>query len=163
MIKYYPDFFEEPNHIIEIKGYEAEDVARKTALAESFGYRVSLLKKDDLKHVFEYVDKTYGVNQQKRQTLYDDYKPKHTLVCFNCKTTFTRDKIHKIKGKERFCSQSCAGKNRERLGAPKLSKEEALAIFQSKESGKTLGLKYKVDRNLVYAIKSKKSYTWIHA
>jgi len=62
-IKYIPDFIVE-NTIIEIKGYEkAETVDKKTALAESFGYNVKVLRKPQLKPMFDYVKNNYEYKQ----------------------------------------------------------------------------------------------------
>jgi hypothetical protein len=60
-LKYYPDFLlNDKKTIIETKGYESEEsVKRKTKLAEFFGYDVKVLRKDDLKHIFEYVKQKY--------------------------------------------------------------------------------------------------------
>jgi hypothetical protein len=75
--------------IIETKGYEKqESVDRKTALAESFGYTVKVLRKDDLQYAFEYVKTTYQTS--KYYTLYDEYKPKYNYVCSCCNKSFTR-------------------------------------------------------------------------
>lgn len=70
-IKYLPDFLlEDGKTIIELKGYESSDsVDRKTKLAESFGYVVNVLRKENLIDIFSYVEKTYGT--KKFYTLYD--------------------------------------------------------------------------------------------
>jgi len=106
-LKYYPDFILGDNKtIIEIKGFEKqESVDKKTKLAESFGYTVKVLRYQDLQYAFEYVKQTYT---DRYQTLYDDYKPKYTYSCYNCKNNFTRDK--KAKTSIVFCSRTCAGK-----------------------------------------------------
>lgn len=107
--KYYPDFIEDGNHIIEIKGYEDKFVSRKTALAERLGYKVSLLKKEDLKDVFEYVDKKYNVKEDSRHTLYDNYKPILLLNCSCCNKeyeVFKSKKKHK-NGWKNYCSKKC--------------------------------------------------------
>lgn len=122
-LKYYPDFIVGDNHIIEIKGYEDKEfVAKKTKLAESLGYTVSLVKKNDLKHMFEYVDKTYGVKYNSRHTLYDNHKPIHLLTCNFCHTQFERFKIRKTDANREhvFCSIQCCGKYR-----AKVNKENA--------------------------------------
>lgn len=108
--KYYPDFIEDNNHIIEIKGYEDKNVARKTALAERLGYKVTLLKRQDLQHVFEYVDKTYNVNKKSRHSLYDNYKPKFLLVCSECNKDFEVFQLRKRHkdGLPSYCSMSCS-------------------------------------------------------
>lgn len=125
-LKYYPDFIIGETHIIEIKGYEDKEfVAKKTKLAEDLGYTVSLVKKKDLKHMFEYVDQTYGVKYNSRHTLYDNHKPVHLLVCDYCNTEFERFKIRKADAdrKHVFCSTQCCGKHR-----AKVNKENAKTI-----------------------------------
>lgn len=105
-LKYYPDFLLDDNKtIIEIKGFEKQNlVERKTRLAESFGYDVKVLRREDLEFVFEYVKEQYT---NKFHTLYDGYKPKYTYVCSHCKNEFTRDK--KLKTNVVFCSRQCSG------------------------------------------------------
>lgn len=106
-LKYYPDFLlDDKKTIIEIKGYEnKESVDRKTKLAESFGYVVNVLRKKELKHIFDYV--TIKYNTKKFETLYDQYKPKHDYVCTNCGNGFSRDR--KLKTINKFCSVKCSG------------------------------------------------------
>ena len=104
-LKYYPDFLlADGKTIIETKGFEKqESVDKKTALAESFGYTVKVLRKDDLEYAFRYVKEKYGTTEYK--TLYDGYKPKYNYVCSHCSTEFSRDK--KLKTDVVFCSRSC--------------------------------------------------------
>lgn len=75
VLKYYPDFLLCDNKtIIETKGYESvESVDKKTKLAESFGYKVNVLRKKDLEPIFDYVTKKH--NTKKYYTLYDNYTP----------------------------------------------------------------------------------------
>lgn len=142
--KYYPDFIQNKNQIIEIKGYENESVARKTALAESLGYKVYLLKKDDLKHVFEYVDKKYNVKPLSRHTLYDNHKPVHLFCCSQCQNEFEvfrlRDR-HKT-GQTIFCSSKCATAHRvsqpDRVSLRKISLEDTYKVKNDRYSGMTL-------------------------
>lgn len=70
-LKYIPDFLlADGKTIIECKGYEYPGaVDKKTALAESLGYTVMVLRKEDLQHAFEYVKNTYGTS--KFYTLYE--------------------------------------------------------------------------------------------
>jgi len=107
-LKYYPDFLlADGKTIIETKGFEKqESVDRKTALAESFGYTVKVLRKDDLQYAFDYVKEKYNTTEY--QVLYDGYKPKYSYVCSCCSTEFSRDK--KLKTDVVFCSRTCAGK-----------------------------------------------------
>jgi DNA-directed RNA polymerase subunit M/transcription elongation factor TFIIS len=63
-LKYYPDFLlDDGKTIVEIKGFEDEKVALKTALAEEKGFIVLLLKREDLRDIFDYVTKVYGTKQ----------------------------------------------------------------------------------------------------
>jgi hypothetical protein len=105
-IKYYPDFLI-GNEIIEIKGYEKqESVDQKTAVAESFGYTVSVLRKDQLAIHFAWVKEHYEYKELFE--LYDGYKPKYNLICSQCGTKFARNSMPKTK--TTFCSRQCAGK-----------------------------------------------------
>jgi hypothetical protein len=109
-IIYYPDFLlSDGTTIVETKGYEKQQsVDRKTKIAESFGYTVKVLRKDDLKYAFDYVIKVYKT--KKFYELYDGYKPKYTHICDNCKIEFQTDR--KIKTETKFCSRVCAGQFR---------------------------------------------------
>ncbi len=106
-LKYYPDFLlADGKTIIEIKGYEKQDaVDKKTALAESFGYTVIVLRKEQLEKEFSYVAEKYSSDYK---TLYDGYKPTYEYSCCNCDTKFYRDK--KLKTDIVFCSRACCGK-----------------------------------------------------
>jgi hypothetical protein len=106
-IVYYPDFLlSDGKTIVETKGYENQDsVDKKTKVAEHFGYTVKVLRKDDLKYAFDYVEKTYNV--KKFYELYDEYKPKYTHTCNHCDLIFETDR--KIKTETKFCSRVCAG------------------------------------------------------
>ena len=104
-LKYYPDFLlDDKKTIIETKGYESEEsVDKKTKLAESFGYIVKVLRKNDLKYIFDYVKEKY--NTSNFASLYDEYKPKYDYICTNCKNTFSKDR--KLKTENKFCSVKC--------------------------------------------------------
>jgi len=105
-VKYYPDFISN-GVIIEIKGYESEELVRnKTAIANFRGYDVVVLRKDQLQQHFEWVKKNYVY--KKLHELYDGYKPSHELTCSFCNKIFTRDS--KPKSETNFCSRTCAGK-----------------------------------------------------
>lgn len=105
-VKYIPDFLQD-GKIIEIKGYEKdESVARKTAVANHFGYEVIVLRKEDLRKEFEWVKTHYQYKTMNE--LYDDYKPKFVHVCDNCGKEFSRE--WDSDGPHHFCSRKCVGK-----------------------------------------------------
>jgi hypothetical protein len=171
-IVYYPDFLlSDKKTIIETKGYENQaSVDKKTQVAESYGYTVKVLRKDDLQYAFDYVEKTYGT--KKFYELYDNYKPKYYHTCNCCKTIFETDR--KIKTETKFCSRSCAGKYRKKHNSGKinveagnykrlLDKATALEIFnRTDKSLQGLAEEYKIPKNNVWFIKQKKTYKWIH-
>ena len=176
-VVYYPDFLlEDGVTIIEPKGYEKEvSVSKKTALAESLGYIVKVMRKDDLKYAFDYVEKTYGT--KKFYNLYDDYKPKYSYVCAHCGNQFNSDK--KSKYEKVFCNRICAinninkkneFKNNKRKVSSnsgwfkeKLTKEQALEIFNNnKLTLNELENKFNINKSSIVAIRSKKIYKWIH-
>lgn len=106
--KYIPDFIDD-NTIIEIKGYEKENsVEVKTKIAESYGYCVKVLRKDDLQVEFNWVTSKY--NKLNFEALYDDYKPKFDYICTNCGKSFSRDRKSETKNDTAFCTRSCVGK-----------------------------------------------------
>lgn len=107
---YYPDFLlSDGKTIVETKGYEKkESVDKKTDVAESLGYTVMVLRKDDLKHMFDYVKEKYGTS--KFHELYDGYKPTYSHLCDCCSIEFFTDR--KIKTDTKFCSRVCSGKYR---------------------------------------------------
>lgn len=172
-IKYFPDFLlDDGKTIIETKGYESsQSVDKKTKIAESFGYIVMVLRKDDLTYAFDYVKQVYKTN--KFYTLYDEYKPRYSYYCDHCQTEFTKD--IKLKTEIKFCSRVCAGKYRKQHRSTSqkspgygnykriLSKEQALDIFQNNNcSLQELAGKYHVTKNTVWFIKQKRTYKWIH-
>lgn len=142
--KYYPDFIQNENEIIEIKGYEDESVARKTALAENMGYKVTLLKEAELKHMFKYVDETYGVKPRSRHTLYDNHQPVHVFCCSQCQKEFEVFKLrerHKD-GRTVFCSSKCAAIHRvsqaNHVSTRKIPLSETQSVKNARASGMTL-------------------------
>jgi hypothetical protein len=166
--KYMPDFLVGDDLIIELKGYEKEEVvSAKTAVAVYHGYTVKVLRKDDLKDIFNYVREKYGTSEFYK--LYDEYKPKYVYTCAHCQSSITTDK--KRKTMEVFCSRVCAGKAT-RTNAKEIenaqykrsfSKDEALTIFYDESASLAkLAEKYKTTKNSVWFIKSKRSYKWIH-
>jgi hypothetical protein len=169
-LKYYPDFLlDDGKTIIETKGYEKSDsVDRKTKLAESFGYIVNVLRKNDLLYAFNYVTETYKTTEY--HILYDGYKPKYDYVCSHCTAKFSRDK--KLKTDVVFCSRQCAGKFRNSVNEfdketanykRKITKEQALEIFnRTDKSLQGLADEYSVNKNAIWFIKQKKTFKWIH-
>lgn len=108
-VKYYPDFLlADGKTIIETKGYEKqESVDKKTKVAESFGYTVQVLRKDDLKFAFDYVESTYVT--KKFYELYDGYKPRYEYKCLHCRKLFQTDR--KRITASVYCSRSCSMKS----------------------------------------------------
>jgi hypothetical protein len=171
---YIPDFLlGDKKTIIEPKGYERGDsVKRKTELAESLGYIVKIMRKDDLKYAFEYVTEKYKT--KKFHTLYDDYKPKYTYICSFCNKNFNRDNKAKNNQKEIFCNISCSVNYRHKLNRnkngnfsheykPSLTKDEALYIFNEKElTLSQLAEKFNISIVAINAIKTLRTYKWIH-
>jgi len=173
-IKYYPDFLlDGEKTIVETKGYELKDaVDIKTKLAESFGYKVIVLRKDDLSGMFEYVKNKFKTNAF--YTLYDNYKPKYNYKCCNCNKEFQKDS--KLKTNNVFCSRACSGKfrktnnilkskNRTTKGnyVRKLTKEQALNIYNDLNySYSQLSKIYNINVSAIAFIKNKVSYKWIH-
>lgn len=108
-LKYFPDFIID-NTIIEIKGYHRDTVDIKKELAESKGYKVCILYKDDLAKEFEWVQSNYSYKHV--HELYDDFKPAYVYNCSYCNIEFTREK--KLKTDDVFCSRQCCGKGHKR-------------------------------------------------
>lgn len=110
-IKYIPDFLVD-NTIYEMKGYENIDkVQAKTELAESQGYNVIVLYKEDLYQEHDWVRNNYSYNSLKE--LYDDYKTNYKYNCSNCNCSVERDK--KANTKDVFCSKFCSGQYRAKI------------------------------------------------
>jgi len=105
-VKYIPDFIV-GNTIYEMKGYEnSSSVDKKTELAESLGYEVEVLYKEDLTIEFEWANSNYEFKNV--WELYDDHKPQFTYTCDFCQVSF--DTERKRKKPNKFCSRVCAGK-----------------------------------------------------
>lgn len=117
-MRYIPDFLLNEKEIVEIKGYWTEKVDIKKKLAESMGYSVSVLYKEDLAPIFSYVEEKYGTN--KFQTLYDDHRPNYQGICDFCNCDFLSErKIRNTNIKKNvFCSRSCSGKFRKERNTP---------------------------------------------
>ena len=104
-LTYIPDFILDSGELIEIKGYYTNNVDRKTDLAISLGYKISVLYKEDLKHIFDYVKQNYHTSEF--NTLYDNFKPEYRFeyVCVNCKSLFKT--FSKRRMKNTFCCRKC--------------------------------------------------------
>jgi len=172
-IKYYPDFLlADGITIIETKGYEPQDsVDKKTKVAEKYGYTVKVLRKNDLEFAFSYVKEKYSTN--KFHTLYDNYKPKYSYICSYCEKHYDSEKIAKTI--TNFCCRVCAGKYRksvrrkENVGKEnshykrQFSKKTALEIYyRTDKSLAELAQDYNTTKNVVWFIKTKRTYKWIH-
>lgn len=131
---YFPDFILDDNKtIIELKGYELGDsVKNKTLLAEKLGYKVIILRKEDLADVFEYVYQKFGT--KKFHTLYDGYKPKYEYHCKNCNGLILKDK--KKKTDFIYCSRQCS------MLGNKLNSGKFLTDEQKKEYYRNQSKKY---------------------
>lgn len=169
-ITYVPDFLLGDNTtIIELKGYEHDDrVQKKTELAESMGYTVRVLRKEDLAFAFDYVKEKYGVSALNSYTLYDNFKPKFEYTCKQCKKVFHKNHKPKPKNKGLFCSNICSGKfnvdNRIKRGSfkpvpphiRKITDEQAIQIFKEPGLHREIAERYGVSKALVGLIKNKK-------
>jgi len=168
-ITYVPDFLLDDNTtIIELKGYEHEDqVQKKTELAESFGYTVRVLRKEDLTFAFNHVKEKYGVSAINSYTLYDDFKPQFEYTCKQCGKIFCKNRKPQKRNKGLFCSNTCSGKFnaivRKSNGAPpvpphtrKVTDEQIVEIFQASGLHREIAERYGVSKALVGLIKNKK-------
>ena len=108
-LTYIPDFLID-NTIYEMKGYYTDSVKRKKELAESFGYEVKILYKEDLQYAFDYVKEKYKTTNF--QILFDSYKPSYEYKCCFCNKTYFSDRKKKT---EQYCSKYCSGKARKAI------------------------------------------------
>ena len=171
-VVYYPDFLlSDGKTIVETKGYESQDsVDKKTLVAEQCGYVVRVLRKIDLEFAFSYVKEKYGTN--KYYELYDNYKPKFTHTCSHCNKVYDSEKV--VKTTTNFCSRVCAGKYRKTLNKDvydretanykrEFTKQVALEIYnRNDKSLKKLADEYNTTKNVIWFIKTKRTYKWIH-
>lgn len=83
----------------------------KYKLAESKGYSVEVLRKEQLTKEFEWVKNNY---QYKRlEQLYDTHKPKFVYECSNCNSAI--EKFKEIKTATVFCDRRCSGQYRAKI------------------------------------------------
>lgn len=169
-ITYIPDFLlDDGKTIVELKGYESEDsVQKKTEVAESCGYTVRLLKKDDLAFAFDHVKEKYGVSATNSYTLYDDFKPLFEHTCKQCQTVFYKNRKPQRKSKCLFCSNVCSAKfnsiaRKDKGSQPmpphtrKISDEQAVEIFKASGLHREIAEHYGISKALVGLIKNKKT------
>ncbi len=104
--KYFPDFILPSGELVEIKGYEDELVSIKTAIANSHGYKVLLLKREELRPCFLHVTENY--KYKSIEELFDSYTPKYSYTCSFCGGSFSCNK--KRTTRLVYCSRSCTGK-----------------------------------------------------
>ena len=109
--KYYPDFIVN-GKLVEIKGYFKQSVENKLRAVKNNGIQITILYKNDLESVFQYVTEKYKIQLRSLYTLYDNHKPLYQYICSNCNKLFTTE--HKRKTQECFCSQQCAGSFRKK-------------------------------------------------
>jgi len=164
-IKYYPDFIlTDTSEIVEIKGYETEVVKIKTQIAIDNGYKIKVLYKKDLKHIFDYVENKYHTT--KFYLLYDIYNPKYNLNCMHCLKNYNSERKPK---KTNFCSRICCGKYRKKQNEnnfiesgkktrfkPKLSEEQILSILNDQDSYSMIAKKFNIHKSAVGFIKKKR-------
>lgn len=169
--KYVPDFLQD-GKIIEIKGYEDQaSVDAKTLVANKNGYDVKVLRRTDLNKEFDWVKQNYTYSTVSE--LYDDHKPKYHYQCVNCGVTFDSDR--KRSTPDAACGSKCSMLNakakakattNKKLGrkkGDKLSKEQALAIFNDATGSLSeIASRHNTTKNMVFFIKKKKCYSWIH-
>ena len=144
--KYYPDFLQN-GKIVEIKGYEAQDsVDAKTLIANKNGYEVEVLRKPELKSMFDWVIDKY--HTKKFQTLFDAYQPSFNYTCANCNGNFSVD--YKKKTDVVYCSRKCAGQGAQKVPLDEVSKKQMYERVSSSLRGKSPS-----------AYKRKKKMFWI--
>lgn len=171
-VSYYPDFLlDDGITIIETKGYEPQvKVDVKTKVAEKLGYKVLVLRKNDLEFAFTHVKQKYNTNNY--YSLYDNYKPKFSYTCSNCGLLYESDK--NVKKSTNFCTRTCAGKyqkaknkslsQKKQINCERLfSKEVALEIYnRNDKSLQQLANEFNTTKNVIWFIKTKRTYKWIH-
>lgn len=168
-ITYIPDFLlDDGKTIVELKGYESDDrVQKKTEVAESHGYTVRVLRKENLAFAFNHVKEKYGVSANNSYTLYDGFKPQFEYTCKQCKTVFYKNHKPQRKNRGLFCSNVCAGKFNSifRKGKAshampphtrKITDEQAVEIFKASGLHREIAERYGISKALVGLIKNKK-------
>lgn len=170
-VTYIPDFLlDDGVTIIELKGYDVrENVNKKTRLAESLGYKVNVLREQELQPIFDYIKQHYGVSWQKSYTLFDGFKPTHTYTCTTCNTEFSTENKRPMKNGTVFCSGSCSATHRNAQNKinpqskatttqfkSKLSQEDIIKIFHASATYASIAEQYNISQSSVGFIKNKK-------
>lgn len=170
-VTYIPDFLlDDGITIIELKGYDVrENVNKKTKLAESLGYKVNVLREQELQPIFDYVKKHYGVSWQKSYTLFDGFKPTYTYECTTCCKTFSTENKRPMKNGTVFCSGSCSATHRNAQNKTnpqskatttqfksKLSQEDIVKVFYASGTYASIAEQYNISQSSVGFIKNKK-------
>lgn len=175
-LTYIPDFLlDDGITIIELKGYDVrENVNKKTKLAESLGYKVNVLREQELQPIFDYIKQHYGVSWQKSYTLFDGFKPTYTYECTTCATEFSTENKRPMKNGTVFCSGSCSATHRNTQNKTnpqskatttqfksKLSQEDIVKIFYASGTYASIATQYNISQATVGFIKNKKIHTSI--
>ena len=170
-VTYIPDFLlDDGITIIELKGYDVrENVNKKTKLAESLGYKVNVLREQELQPIFDYVKKHYGVSWQKSYTLFDGFKLTYTYECTTCCKTFSTENKRPMKNGTVFCSGSCSATHRNAQNKTnpqskatttqfksKLSQEDIVKVFYASGTYASIAEQYNISQSSVGFIKNKK-------
>lgn len=97
---YYPDF-RVNGKLIEIKGFKSElDLYKLSSVNED----ITILYKDDLLDIFNYVENKTNIKIKFLFKLYDNFKPKYQKICSICNKAF-----YTQRKKALLCSRTCAG------------------------------------------------------
>jgi len=144
-------------------------VNKKTKLAESLGYKVNVLREQELQPIFDYIKQHYGVSWQKSYTLFDGFKPSYTYTCTTCSNEFSTENKRPMKNGTVFCSGSCSATHRnvqnkintknqgKNIGfKSKLSQEDIVKIFYASGAYASIAAQYNISHASVGFIKNKK-------
>jgi len=136
-IKYIPDFLI-GNKIHEIKGFgDPVKISQKCEVAIANGYEIEVFYKNDIKHMFQYVEKTYKT--KKFHELYDTYTPKYKYICSGCSEEYESDVVKK--SKLQYCSRTCSRTNINRHVS--ISRESILELHSRKYTIKEIASELK--------------------
>jgi len=141
-IKYYPDFIENENNIVEIKGYHTDLVDDKCKLAIEKGYNIKVLYLEDLNKYLNWIKLNF--NYKHIEELYDNYKPKYEYTCDCCRKEFYRNKP--IMKDKKYCSRSCACKCKKRNPHSEETKNKLRIINIGKHHTEETKIKMKISQ-----------------